>query len=142
MENETSLRRLLLAPASFAYGVITRSRLALYRTGVLPTYRVNAPVISVGNITTGGTGKTPLVEWIARAVANQRRQVCILTRGYGRIHASRRVIVSNGKSILAGAREAGDEARLLAEALAGQAAVISDADRVSSRLASSSSACC
>ncbi len=131
MENEPSLLRLVLEPFSVAYGALARIRLALYQKGVLHTYQVNAPVISVGNITAGGTGKTTLVEWIARVLARDGRRICILTRGYRRASAQRRVIVSDGKTILAGAREAGDEARLLAEALADKAAVISDADRLS-----------
>ena len=107
------------------------ARHALYQTGVLRTHRVSAPVISVGNITAGGTGKTPLVEWIARHLAREGRSGCILTRGYGRAHPNQRIVVSDGKTILADASEAGDEALLLAETLLGQVAVVSDADRVS-----------
>ncbi|HKP72994.1 MAG TPA: tetraacyldisaccharide 4'-kinase, partial [Pyrinomonadaceae bacterium] len=107
-----------------------RSRLAFYRGGVLPVERVSVPVLSVGNITAGGTGKTPLVEWLARAAAGEGRRVCILTRGYGRADASRRVVVSDGERVLADAREGGDEPLLLAESLRGLAAVVSDADRV------------
>ena len=126
-----SLRELAFAPLSVLYGAATRARLLLYRAGALPVARVEVPVISVGNITAGGTGKTPLVEWLARALAHEGRRVCILTRGYGRIDVRRRVIVSDGEQILAGAREGGDEPRLLAENLRGLAAVISDADRAS-----------
>ncbi|MCA1593674.1 MAG: tetraacyldisaccharide 4'-kinase [Acidobacteria bacterium] len=119
-----------LAPLSFLYGAVVRARLALYRAGALDTHRINAPVISVGNITSGGTGKTPLVEWLARAVAREGLRPCILTRGYGRADARRRVVVSDGEKLLADAREGGDEPRLLAEALRGVASVVSDADRV------------
>jgi tetraacyldisaccharide 4'-kinase len=93
---------------------------------------VGVPVLSVGNITAGGTGKTPLVEWLTRAAAGgEGRRVCILTRGYGRADAGKRVVVSDGERVLAGAREAGDEPRLLAESLRGlPVAVISDANRV------------
>ena len=102
----------------------------LYRAGVLPVERIAVPIISVGNITAGGTGKTPLVEWLARAAASEGRRVCILTRGYGRADVSRRVIVSDGEHVLAEAREGGDEPCLLAENLRGLSAVISDANRV------------
>lgn len=103
----------------------------LYRAGMLPIERVGVPVVSVGNITAGGTGKTPLVEWLARAVAAEGQRVCILTRGYGRTDAHRRVIVSDGARVLAEAREGGDEPRLLAEKLQQlNVAVISDANRV------------
>ena len=126
----TLARGRTLAPLSALYGTVTRARLMLYQTGALQVHKINAPVISVGNITTGGTGKTPLVEWIARAVGHTGRRVCILTRGYGRADKSERVVVSDGERILADARTGGDEPLLLAETLQGVAAVISDADRV------------
>jgi tetraacyldisaccharide 4'-kinase len=87
-------------------------------------------VISIGNITTGGTGKTPLVEWVARTVAAHGKKVCILTRGYGRKDPHLQVIVSDGYGVLASPAEAGDEPYLLATKLTGQAAVISSADRI------------
>ena len=121
---------LILAPLSAIYSVAMRARRALYTRGVLRAQKINAPVISIGNITTGGTGKTPLVAWVARVVAQEGRRVCILTRGYGRADANRRVLVSDGERILANAREGGDEPFLLAEMLQGVAAVVSDADRV------------
>jgi tetraacyldisaccharide 4'-kinase len=125
------LRDIAFTPLSVAYGAAGSARRALYRAGVLPVERVAAPVISVGNITAGGTGKTPLVEWLARVAAREGRRVCILTRGYGRADAGRRVVVSDGERILAEAREGGDEPRLLAENLRGETvAVISDANRV------------
>src|SRR5712692_4694279 len=119
-----------LTPLSGLYGVAMKARRALFRRGVFHVHKVGAPVISVGNISTGGTGKTPLVEWIARALARQQKRVCILTRGYGRLHPGSRVVVSNGSEIFSDAREAGDEPLLLAEKLKGEAAVICDADRV------------
>jgi tetraacyldisaccharide 4'-kinase len=127
----TLTRERALAPLSALYGTVTRARLMLYQRGALHVHRINAPVISVGNITTGGTGKTPLVEWIARMVGGMGRRACILTRGYGRSNMSERVVVSDGERILADALTGGDEPRLLAESLQGVAAVISDADRVS-----------
>jgi tetraacyldisaccharide 4'-kinase len=120
-----------LRPLSSLYGVMMKARRALYRSGRLPVHKLGVPVISVGNLTTGGTGKTPLVEWIASELAQTGRRVCILTRGYGRQSAGARVIVSDGKEILSDANQAGDEPLLLAERLQGLAAVICDADRVS-----------
>jgi len=120
-----------LAPLSAVYGAVTRMRLALYRAGVLKTRNVGVPVISVGNITTGGTGKTPFVAWLARRLATEGYKACILTRGYGRTNSSRQVVVSDGQRLMAGAADGGDEPRLLAESLVGIAAVISNADRVS-----------
>jgi tetraacyldisaccharide 4'-kinase len=122
---------LALLPFSGLYGAGVKARLALYQTGALRTHNLGAPVISVGNITAGGTGKTPLVEWIARYLASEGRRTSILTRGYGRANPRERVVVSDGKTILADPEQAGDEPLLLAERLTGQAAVISDRDRVS-----------
>lgn len=124
---ETSLP--LFAPLSVLYGLAVRTRLELYRRGLFTVSKLAAPVISIGNLTTGGTGKTPLTESIARVLAEQARRVCILTRGYRRHNPNERVVVSDGESLRADAIEAGDEPRLLAESLQGLAAVISDADR-------------
>ena len=126
----TSASSIALAPLSLLYGVAMQTRRALYKAGILRVHRIDAPVISVGNLTTGGTGKTPLVEWIAREIANEGKRVCILTRGYGRKDSVGRVLVSDGHSILVDARAAGDEPLLLAENLLGRATVICDADRV------------
>lgn len=120
---------LALAPLSLLYGALTHARLALYRVGALAVEKIDAPVISVGNITTGGTGKTPLVEWLARSVAREGKRVCVLTRGYGRADARRRVLVADNERVLADARTGGDEPCLLAESLRGLAAVVADADR-------------
>lgn len=122
---------IILAPLGVLYSAATRARLALYRRGALTVHRLNSIVVSVGNITTGGTGKTPLVEWVARAAAREGRNPCVLTRGYGREDVGKRVLVSDGERVFADAREGGDEPRLLAESLSGIAAVVSDADRVS-----------
>ncbi|HEX8148727.1 MAG TPA: tetraacyldisaccharide 4'-kinase [Pyrinomonadaceae bacterium] len=121
---------LALAPLGMVYGAVARARLRLYRSGFLKSVRVGAPVVSVGNLTAGGTGKTPLVEWAARALAREGRRACVLTRGYGRADESRRVVASDGSRVLAGAAECGDEPRLLSERLLGAAAVVCDRDRV------------
>lgn len=119
---------LALAPLSGIYGLLVKARNALYRRGVFRTHQVSAPVISVGNFTTGGTGKTPLVQWIASELAEEGLRVCVLMRGYSRA-TSGQVIVSDGNKILADVNQAGDEAFLLAEKLIDRSAVICDADR-------------
>jgi tetraacyldisaccharide 4'-kinase len=120
-----------LAPIGGIYGIFVKARNACYRRGILRTQQVGVPVISIGNLTSGGTGKTPLVEWTARELASLGRQVCILTRGYGRTNPGRQVVASSGKEILADVAQTGDEAFMLAERLRGQAAVICNADRIS-----------
>jgi tetraacyldisaccharide 4'-kinase len=125
------MKSLLLPPLSALYGAVTRTRLSLYQRGTFHTTKLDRPVISVGNITVGGTGKTPLVEWIAKTIAARGKNVCILTRGYGRENPQRQVVVSDGENILATPSEAGDEPYLLATKLLGSAAVISNIDRLS-----------
>lgn len=119
----------VLSPLAVAYAAVTRLRTAAYRKGLLKTTRLPVPVISIGNITVGGTGKTPLVAHISRVLAREGRNVCILTRGYGRKDASKRVVVSDGLQVLSDVDESGDEPFWLAENLKGVAAVICDADR-------------
>jgi tetraacyldisaccharide 4'-kinase len=122
--------QLILLPLSTLYSAVTRMRLAAYKKGFFSVRKLDAPVISIGNITTGGTGKTPLVEWVCRTLASKGKRVCVLTRGYGRVNPNARIVVSDGKQVLAKPTEAGDEPFLLAQDLDGLAAVISDADRV------------
>jgi len=113
------------------YAQIGNIRNSLYEKGFLKTHTLGAPTISVGNITMGGTGKTPLVAYIARILTEKNQKVCILSRGYGREDPGDRVLVSDGEKVLAGARVAGDEPFELAQKLGGKAVIISDADRVS-----------
>jgi len=124
------MKSFVLPPLSILYDAVTRTRLSLYRRGTFHTTKLDRRVISIGNITTGGTGKTPLVEWVAKTIASHGKKVCILTRGYGRKDPHLQVIVSDGYGVLASPAESGDEPYLLATKLTGQAAVISSADRI------------
>lgn len=127
-----------LIPLSALYSAVMRTRLAAYQRGWLPVSKLPTVVISVGNLTTGGTGKTPLVEWVCRAISEQgtqsgqreRTKICVLTRGYRRDNPRSQVVVSDGAKLLSSEREAGDEPFLLAKNLLGIAAVISNPDRV------------
>jgi tetraacyldisaccharide 4'-kinase len=71
-----------LWPVAAVYGGVVRLRAALYRHGVLPRRRLGGVVISVGNLTVGGTGKTPMVLWLAERLAAEGQRPAILTRGY------------------------------------------------------------
>jgi len=73
---------LLLWPLSAAYGGVVRLRSAMYRHDLLATRRLGGTVISVGNLTVGGTGKTPMVLWLAERLAADGHRAAILTRGY------------------------------------------------------------
>lgn len=112
------------------YGKIIGIRDRLYDRGVLETHALGATTISVGNITAGGTGKTPLVAYVAELLAARGERVAILSRGYGREHARRRVLVSDHERVLATPAESGDEPIELAQKLLTRAIVIADADRV------------
>src|SRR5437660_2715717 len=76
------LMRTLLWPLSVAYAAVVRVRAWLYAQGWLRQRRLKGVVISVGNITVGGTGKTPMVIWLAERFLAEGRRVAILSRGY------------------------------------------------------------
>ena len=120
-----------LAPFSALYSVAIKARSTGYERRFLKTHKLSVPVISVGNITVGGTGKTPLVQYLADHLAKSGRKVCILSRGYRRDNARSRVVVSDGERILSDVTRSGDEAMMLAQSLLGKSAVVCAADRVS-----------
>jgi tetraacyldisaccharide 4'-kinase len=72
----------LLWPLALPYGAVAHLRARVYRQGILRQRRLDGMVISVGNITTGGTGKTPMVLWIAQRLLVEGKSTGILTRGY------------------------------------------------------------
>jgi tetraacyldisaccharide 4'-kinase len=80
--NLPPLVRILLWPLSVVYGGSVRLRVWLYRHGWLKQQRLQAKVISVGNLTVGGTGKTPMVLWLAEKFLEEGKSVAILSRGY------------------------------------------------------------
>ncbi len=77
--------RLLLRLASFPYAAVVSSRNLGYDRGWLKSYPATVPVVAIGNLTLGGTGKTPLVEWVARWYRRHGIRVAILSRGYGQV---------------------------------------------------------
>jgi len=119
-----------LSPAGWLYGRIADLRNSLYDHGVFKSLSLGAPTISIGNITAGGTGKTPLVAHSAEILAEDGARVAILTRGYGRKNPRSRVLVSDLENVLTDARTGGDEPVELATKLLGKAIVVADADRV------------
>ena len=76
--------RVGLAAASVVYGLVVGARNRAYDLGWTPARRAGIPVVSIGNLTVGGTGKTPMVEWVARWYRRQGVRVAIVSRGYGR----------------------------------------------------------
>ena len=119
-----SILKLILSPVSFLYGCIQRLRSLAYRTGILCTRRLPRPVVSVGNITVGGTGKTPVTAWLAGHLIEQGYRVAALSRGYGGSQEGEVAIVSDGSQMLLSAAECGDEPYLLASTVPGLMVVI------------------
>jgi len=102
---------------SLMYGAVQKIREFAYRQRVLPSYRLPCKVICVGNITVGGTGKTPMTMHVAREIEQLGYKAVIVSRGYGSGAESRGGIVSDGQSLLLGPGEAGDEPYLIARNL-------------------------
>src|SRR5690349_9029807 len=106
------------------YGWAADFRNHLYDRGTFRSYSLGARTISIGNVTLGGTGKTPLVAHVAEILAGNGEKVCILTRGYGRSNPEDRLLVSDETEVLADAFGAGDEPVELAKKLLGKAIVV------------------
>lgn len=129
-----------LKGVSCIFAAVVSVRYFLYNTGILRRYPLGIQVISIGNVTAGGTGKTPVTEIFARTLAAEGRKVAILSRGYRRKEAPwwQRVfmqvvtpplVVSDGKRVLLDSAVGGDEPYMLASNLPGVAVVV-DRNRV------------
>jgi tetraacyldisaccharide 4'-kinase len=143
----TALRGLLYS-LSLIYERVVQLRLFLYRKRILRERALGCLVISIGNLTVGGTGKTPIVEKFARALQKGGRRVAILSRGYKSVpqrqkralldrwrgkHALPPRVVSDGESLLLDSLTSGDEPYMLAHNLK-DVVVLVDKDRVKSGL--------
>jgi tetraacyldisaccharide 4'-kinase len=118
-KDKTSLEKVFLSPLhllSLLYGMGVRLRTLLFGLGLLRSKKLPCPVISVGNLTVGGTGKTPLVMWLAKVLAEKGVPTAVLTRGYKREKAAGSLL-SDGKSVFLSREESGDEPYLMAQLL-------------------------
>jgi tetraacyldisaccharide 4'-kinase len=116
-------------PLSRIYGAAASWRRQWYGRNPSKVRRLGRPVVSVGNLRAGGSGKTPVVAHLARVLLEQGERPAILTRGYGRPNADAGVtMVSDGRKVLADYASAGDEPLMLARALSG-VPVLVGADR-------------
>ena len=140
--HETPIKFLLgfLKVLSLLFAAAVSIRYLLYRIGILRRWPLGVQVISIGNVTAGGTGKTPVTEIFARTLAAEGRKVAILSRGYRRKEApfwqrlftqviEPPLVVSDGRRILLDAATGGDEPYMLASNLPGVAVVV-DRSRV------------
>ena len=96
------------------YALVSRLRARLYRSGLLAQRKLPVLVMSIGNLTIGGTGKTPVVILLAEWLLAQGKRVAILSRGYRRTSTAPHLLVSDGARLLVGPSEAGDEPYLMA----------------------------
>ena len=95
---------------AYIYDLITRFRNFLFDKEILKTNKVNDVfVICIGNVTVGGTGKTPAVQYFAKKLTEEGRRVAVVSRGYRGKRKIEPLIVSDGKEILVSAKESGDE---------------------------------
>ena len=113
------------SPLSTLYGKALAVRADLYATGRLESQPLPRPSISVGNLTLGGTGKTPFVEFLARRLRFDGWRPAILSRGYGR-RSRGVVVVSAGDGALVSPEEGGDEPVALARSLSGVLVVVGE----------------
>jgi tetraacyldisaccharide 4'-kinase len=116
--------RVVTAPLSWLYGVGVSLRNRHYDRNPKASTRLPAKVVSVGNLTVGGSGKTPFVAALARELLGRGEPVAVLSRGYGRRSQSGFVLVSDGNRILASAEDSGDEPLELARGVPGLAVAV------------------
>ena len=108
-QRKLSLKLLPLLPLSWLFGVIAKIRRTLYQKGILPSHTLPVPVIIIGNITTGGSGKTPFVIWLVKQLQEQGWRPGIISRGYGGLNKHAVSVTASSRS-----EEVGDEPLLLA----------------------------
>ena len=112
--NSFSFVEVLLFIPSLFYGGLVKLRLSAYQGGMIKPKRLPCTVISIGNITAGGTGKTPMTLYIAELVKRLGYEVVVISRGYKGELEKTGGIVSNGKTVLMVPEKAGDEPFMLA----------------------------
>lgn len=130
-----ALLRGLLAMLSLAYCAGLKLYLIPYRLGIRKKARLGVPVVSIGNIASGGTGKTGMTLFTAEAANRMGVRVCVLSRGYLGAHEHDAAVVSDGRRVLLSPAEAGDEPYLLASALPGVPVIVGKDRRRTGRMA-------
>ncbi len=118
-----------LASLSFLYGIGVSLRVSRYKRDASLVRNLDAPVISIGNLTVGGSGKTPLTKFLTEFILSTGRTPAILSRGYGGKQESTPKVVGDGRDVLSNAKEVGDEPCMLARILKG-APIIAAPERI------------
>jgi tetraacyldisaccharide 4'-kinase len=128
IKSDQKLARAVAWLPAKAYELAVRLRVAAYETEYLKSKKLDATVISVGNLSLGGTGKTPFTAFISRYLKEEDHRVAVLTRGYGRNSTGRRVLNVKDSPDIASASfaEFGDEPLMLAESLPGIPIIIDE----------------
>jgi len=108
------LLRALLAPLGAVWGGVMSTRNLAYGRGILPSHRSPVPVVCIGNLTLGGTGKTPLVAWVARLLTAGGRRPAIVSRGYGAARGTRSDEAAELALLLPGVPHVADRDRVAA----------------------------
>jgi len=116
-ESGSLFLKFILSSISIGYGGIVRLRQALYKKGLLPTKRLPCPVISIGNLTVGGAGKTPMTIYVAELIKHLGYGVAIISRGYKGEAEKIGGVVCDGRIICMGPDTAGDEPFMVAQRL-------------------------
>lgn len=111
---ESPWRAVLLAPVAWLYAAGAWLHRAAYARGWRRARRLRCKVVSVGNLTAGGSGKTPTAAWLAAALARRGHETALATRGYGRLGREPVCVASDGRYVRASVEQAGDEPLLLA----------------------------
>lgn len=119
MSQKFSLLNFLGRPFSPFYSAVMKIREFLYRKGIKKSNSLNVPVISVGNLTMGGTGKTPVVAYIASMLLANGFRPAVISRGYGGAAGNKVNVVSDGREVFLDAKAAGDEPCFLGHSLPG-----------------------
>ncbi len=132
-----TLLRGLLTPLALLHQAGLEAYLLPFRVGARKPYRLPVPVVAIGNLSSGGTGKTPMAVLVAQTLQADGLRVALLSRGHGGTGERGREarVVSDGETIFLTPREAGDEPVLLARLLRGIPVIVARDRRVSGRLA-------
>ncbi len=124
MKTTKLIKKLLLFPLSYLWESIYRARRAFYEYGILRRSYFKVPVLSVGNLTFGGTGKTPFIIWLTDFFSKQSLTPVVLTRGYKGSLEKGRGVIKSGQTFRSNPVEYGDEPLLISRSMKSGAVIV------------------